>query len=553
MELDQSVNDLDRLRFALILGLAICVLGVILSLQVSLFGLSSQNLYVNSFHVLFVRNETLVFFLLFGALLLVRTYLFSSRFLPVWPCPLRNDFLRRLPWLGSLALGVVFLAWLGDFMVLHSFPLSNDEYLPRFQAQIFLSGKIKADMPIELREFGKALTPIFVSFNPEEGTWVSSYLPVYALLRTGFLALGVESLTNPFLAGLSIVLLAAIARRMWPQEQTAPFIAVILLASSSQFLVTSMTSYAMPAHLCFNLAWLYFYIRGDRLGDLVTPWIGFFALGLHNPFVHALFVAPFLIMSLWQRNWRLICYFVFVYATGCILWYFWWTRVVLFSSDDMSVFQLPVAYQLLIQPMNLTLLFAWQSFTLTVLAFLSLHKWRYLTGIFRPLAIGCILTLLFYCFFPYDQVLGWGYRFFYGVLGNLVLLAVAGWYRLRESVGARKAWGFVLIGTALAVLVQFPLRCIQVESFVRPFAKSAQYVQSLPQSFVVIDPEKVWFAQLLVRNDPLWSTYPKVLFSSYLTENHLNKLSGLGEVHAVQPAELAKCGLHTIAPRIDAR
>ena len=126
-----------------------------------------------------------------------------------------------------------------------------------------MAGKIKALLPPELREFGKALTPIFAIFDPQEGTWISAYLPIYAGLRTGFLALGVESLTGPVLAGLSLVLIAAVARRLWPQESLAPLVAVVLLASSTQFLITSMTSYAYPAHLCFNLAWLYFYCRGD--------------------------------------------------------------------------------------------------------------------------------------------------------------------------------------------------------------------------------------------------------------------------------------------------
>jgi len=435
--------------------------------------------------------------------------------------------------------------------VLHGFPLSNDEYLPRFQAQIFLAGKIKARLPLELREFGKALTPIFTILDPQDGTWVSAYLPIYAGIRTGFLALGVESLTGPALAGVSLVLIAAIACRLWPLESLAPFIAVVLLFSSTQFLITSMTSYAYPAHLCFNLAWLYFYCRGDRFGYLVTPWIGFFALGLHNPFVHALFVAPFLLALVWQRNWRLSIYFGLVYSAGCILWYLWWVRLVVLKGSDMSAFRVPGFYQLIIQPMNLSMLFAWQSLALTVLALLSFIYWKDLTPFLKILASGCLLTFGFFFFFYLDQVLGWGYRFFYGVLGNMVLLAVAGWFHLKESLGLRKAWGFFVLGTALAVLVQFPLRCLQVESFIRPFARSAQYIQSLPYSFVVIDPAQVWFAQLLVRNDPFLRNHPKILFAPYLNKDQLAKLKTLGTVHAVQPEELSCFGLHAIKPRHD--
>lgn len=544
-------NGQEAIRIALNLAMAIFGLGLLFALFVWKSGLTNLDLYGNSFHVLYVRHEPVVFLLLFLALWLVRPYLLGDRVLAAWLSPPNGDRLAKIPWLWVIVPTVVLLAWLGDYLVLHCFPLSNDEYLPRFQAQIFAAGQVKALLPPELREFGKALTPIFTAFDPSKGTWISGYLPIYAALRTGFLALGVESLTSPVLAGLSLVLIAALARRLWPQEPLAPLVAVVLLASSSQFLITSMTSYAYPAHLCFNLAWLYFYCRGDRMGYLVAPWIGFFALGLHNPFVHALFVAPFLLALVWQRNWRLTFYFSSVYAAACIVWYLWWTRLVFLSGSDLKAFQFPGLYELMIQPMNFAMLFAWQSLALTVLLFVSIIHWKHLAPLFKTLAFGCLLTCGFFFFYPLDQVLGWGYRFFYGVLGNLVLVAVAGWFYLKESLGIRKAWGFVALSTVLAVLVQFPLRCLQVESFIRPFARSARYIQSLPYSFALIDPAEVWFSQLLVRNDPFLRNHPKILFAPYLNENQLAKLRTLGTVHTITPEELAYFGLHPIKPHHD--
>ena len=542
-------SDLNDVKEIFSLERAIYILGLLFGFVVWRCGLTSLDIYGNSFHVLYVRNEPMVLLLLFLALLLLDRYLISNNFLCSWPSPRSLDRLVKYPWLGIMALSVILLAWLGDRLVLHGFPLSNDEFLPRFQAQIFLSGGIKSMLPKELEEFGRPLTPIFAILDPQSGTWISAYLPIYALLRTIFLALGVESLTGPCLAGLSLVLIAAVASRLWPQESLAPFIAVILLASSTQFLITSMTSYAYPAHLCFNLAWLYFYCRGDRLGYLVTPWIGFFALGLHNPFVHALFVTPFLLFLLWQKNWKYIIYFCLVYAGGCIVWFSWWTQIVHLADKDMEAFQIPGAYQLLVQPMNLAMLFSWQSLALTVLSIFALRQWIKLSPFLRAIAWGCFLTFLFFFFFYIDQVLGWGYRFFYGVLGNFVLLAVAGWFHLRERVGLRKAWGFVVLSTMIALSVQFPLRCLQVESFIRPFAESAQYLNSLPASFVIINPAETWYAQLLVRNDPFLRNRPKVLFSTYLDEKQIDRLRNLGEVHIMKPEELAKTGLHPINSR----
>jgi hypothetical protein len=225
--------------------------------------------------------------------------------------------------------------------------------------------------------------------------------------------------------------------------------------------------------------------------------------------------------------------------------------VVLFQGSDLSAFRLPGFYQVLIQPMNLSMFFAWQSLALTVPLLMALFYWRQLALVLKLLTFGCLLTYGFFFFFPLDQVLGWGYRFLYGVLGNLVLVAVAGWFQLRDSLGVRKAWGFFVLATAVALLVQFPLRCLQVESFIRPFARSARYIQSLPYDYVVVDPSQVWFAQLLMRNDPFLRNHPRVLFAQYLTPEQLAALSSLGTVHLLQPQELARCGLHPIQPRHD--
>lgn len=551
MTQDSSNPALEQndLIFALTLGAATCLLGLSLSFFVWRSGLTSLDIYGNSFHVLFVRNEPVVFLLLFFGAGFGRLYLLGDLVLPAWPRRLSPNTLAKFPWLGVIVVSVVVCCWSGNYLVLHDFPLSNDEFLPSFQAQIFLSGKIRALLPLEMREFGRALTPIFALYDPQAGSWISSYLPIYALVRTFFLSLGVESLTGPALAGLSLVLIAGITRRFWPEESLAPFIAVILLVSSSQFLITSMTSYAYPAHLCFNLAWLYFYCRGDRLSYLLTPWIGFFALGLHNPFVHALFVTPFLLSFLWQKNWKTIIYFGLIYAGGCLWWFYWWTQIVHLANQDMNAFQFPNTYQLLIQPMNFALLFSWNSLALTVLGILALCQWSTLPALFRILAGGCFLTFGFFFFFSLDQVLGWGYRFFYGVLGNFVLLAVAGWYWLRDFVGAKKAWGLVLASTILALAVQFPIRCLQVESFIDPFDKSARYLNSLPYPFIIIDPAKVWYAQLLVRNDPFLRNHPKFLFAPYLDASQLDNLKNLGEVHVMEPEALAQFGLHQIVTR----
>lgn len=125
-----------ELKLALKMAMAIFILGFVFGLFVWRSGLASFDLYSNSFHVLYVRNEFAVFLLLSLALWLVRPYLLEDWVLASWLSSFTGDRLAKIPWLWVIVLTVVLLAWLGDLLVLHRFPLSNDEYMPRFQARI---------------------------------------------------------------------------------------------------------------------------------------------------------------------------------------------------------------------------------------------------------------------------------------------------------------------------------------------------------------------------------------------------------------------------------
>ncbi len=544
--------NLKGITFAFVGVLFIFIVGLLLSIVIKWRGTHVPGIYYgNYFPYLYVKNEPVILVLLIISLVLLRWYVAAAA--PLSWAAEEGERLSRLSarWIWLLALAVLVLAWLGDYWVLHGFPASNDEFAARFQAQIFLAGKVKAGLDSRWRDFVGALTPGFIVFDPKEFTWTSGYLPVYAGIRTIFLGLGCASLTGPCLAALSVILIYRVAQKIWPQDRFAPILAVVLLGSSSQFLITSMTSFAYPAHLCLNLAWLACYLRDDNVGLALTPWIGFFALGLHNPFIHALFVIPWLVGVVRRRNWRVTLYFALVYLAGCLVWYAWmrftWPSTV--RGEDLQVFRLPGFYQLLIQPMNLSLLFAWQSLA-TCILFMAAIRHREILGPWgTKLLWGCILTFGFFFFFPWDQFIGWGYRFFYGVLGNLVLVAVAGWSLMRHTLGEKKALGFLGLTTLLAVCLQLPLRCYQVESFVRPLAVSAKYIQSLPERLVIIDTDKNFLSASLVRNDPFLRNPTKVFRASGLDEEDISNLKKLGQVRILQPEALAARGLPLIPPQ----
>ena len=76
----------------------------------------------------------------------------------------------------------------------------------------------------------------------------------------------------------------------------------------------------MPAYLAFNLAWLWLFLRGGRLGHGAAIAVGFLAAGLHQVLFHPLFVAPF-VWQLWlDRRWRLAAVYTLAYAAICGFW-----------------------------------------------------------------------------------------------------------------------------------------------------------------------------------------------------------------------------------------
>jgi hypothetical protein len=321
------------------------------------------------------------------------------------------------------------------------------------------------------------------------------------------------------------------------------------MATSSQFLLMSMTAFSMPAHLCLNLVWLWLYTRDKSWCWLTAPWIGVLAMGLHNPAVHGLFVLPFLIRIAFAKQLRKTLYFASVYALGCAVWIGW----MVFVSNGVvsgggepamsSLFGWPALTQIVIQMMNLSLMVSWQSYALVLLVLVAVTTRKKRTPVEQDLIWSCLVTFFFYIFFRNAQTNGWGYRYIYSVLGNFVLLSLFGWQEIKTLVGAGKSLIALVGSLAIAVLVQLPLRCIQAERFVRPYYVSFQYMKSLPVSFVLLDATTVWSAVDLTRNDPFLRTTPKVVFSKRTTPKHLDMLKGHGDVQEVGGETLMRFGL----------
>jgi len=538
-----------QLRQPLLLITAVSVIGLLIARQIGLTGLNRRDLHqYNAFSFLYHQHEPL-FFGLFIALSVI-AYLLLRRVSEV-----SSKWLRRvrLPQnqgsVLSVALLVSVISGLGTHWVFHSYPVCVDEFMADYQAEIFASGKVHAQIDPAWQQLAIPLTPTFAIFNAERNTWISAYLPVYAAIRASFSKIGIRSLTNAVLAGLSILALAGIVRKLWPGEESFPLIASLMLATSSQFLLMSMTAFSMPAHLYLNLVWLWLYTRDGRWSWLAAPWIGVLAMGLHNPAVHGLFVLPFLIRIAVAKQLAKTVYFGSVYTLGCVLWIAWMRYVsngVASGGGELTLsdlFVLPGLTQALIQMMNLSLMVSWQSYALVFLVLVALTTTQKWSPFERDLLWSCLITFLFYTFFRTSQSNGWGYRYAYSILGNLALLSLVGWQGLKMQVGAAKSSVLLVGSLAIALFVQLPVRSLQAERFVRPYYLSYGYIKSLPVSFVLLDANTVWSAMDFMRNDPFLQTTPKLIFSKRTTPQHIEQLKGLGSIQKVSGEALSSFGL----------
>jgi hypothetical protein len=459
----------------------------------------------NVFYRLFGLHER-PFFILLAIFMAAAALYLSSRW--AWAIAPHRQVRHANALVAGLSAAVVIASFLGYRTVMHSYPLSMDEYNSEFQAQIFVTGRVSAEVKSPWNEVAPAITPIFVSFHQDDATWRAGYLPAYAALRALALKLSSASLLNPLLAGLSVLFVGAIAGWLWPEHRLVPLCAALIMASSTQFLATSMTVYSMPAHLFLNLLWLALYLkveaRAGRWPILLLPWVGLVALGLHNPFPHALFVAPFLLRIVRSRRAAISAYCGAVYLLGSSMWLAWFHHSI--SPGDqalaLGIFGLPDPAHILTQAMSISEIISWQT-PVMVLGFgVALMRAKSLRPVERDLVTGVLLTVAFYCFYLSSQGHGWGYRYIYGVLGNLVLLSMAGLLIMARECGSIRTARLAGLSLLLTIAVQLPLRTFQIERFVRPFAVASRDIEESRATAVVVPVTRAWYGSDLIRNSP---------------------------------------------------
>lgn len=455
----------------------------------------------------------------------------------------------------SIALGLAL--WAGTYWIMYDYPATRDEHMVVFDAAILARGRLAWPLPVEWRSSAQALVPAFLLQLPSNAAWVSSYMPGNALLRATFGALLDPALMNPLLATVGAAALYNVARRLFTNDRPAAVVVVLLYLTSAQMLVTSMTAYAMTAHLALNLVWLALFLRGTRLGHAGAIGVGFIATGLHQVVFHPLFVAPFLNELRKSRQWTTLAVYCASYAAIGLFWLAYPALVIQSlglpaGSGSMGgpgsflserVMPLLVTHDPQTAPLtlaNLTRFIAWENFALLPLCVLAIPAVRRADGIARPLFGGIVLTIgAMIVLLPY-QGHGWGYRYLHGLIGSAALLGGYGWHAVRDR---REGRSFLAVATAATALISIPWLAWRAHEFVRPYAGVNQMIEQIDADMVIVETEGTAFGIDEVRNQPDLSNRPIRLAGKALRPTDIAGLCRRGSIAFVDVARMQSAGL----------
>lgn len=444
--------------------------------------------------------------------------------------------LPQASWTGALALAGLsaLVAFAGARWVTLAYPLSLDEFMATFDGAVLRSGRLMAPVAPEWRPMLDALQPIFRVEAPGGMAWTTQYLPMNALIL-GWLS---PAVAGALWAAVAVAALYGVARRLWPDRQDAAAVAVLLLASGSQFLITAMTPYAMSAHLALNLVWLWLLLRGGVVGHVMAAAVAVIAMGLHQLVFHPLFAAPF-VLQLWlSRRWGPAAFHTLVYGAAGLLWMSYLGIALAASGVEPATAQGAGSFiqravehldkfslsGLAIMGLNGLRFLAWQNPHAVALVVLAMVPAIRAGGMVQALALGLLLTLAaMFVILPF-QGHGWGYRYVHGLLGNVALLGGFAWMALLDEQGApalRKAMAATL---AVSVLVLLPVHALQVRDFTAPYARAHAAIEAAKADVVLIDSRGLWYGIDLVRNDPFLTRKPLVFDLASLDEAEVTDL-----------------------------
>ena len=456
-------------------------------------------------------------------------------------------------WIAAAILFILIVCWAGHYLVLSCYDLSRDEQMASFDTAIFRQGHLFAPIPLVWRPISEALNLVFILPIGAREYWVSSYLPVHAEFRALLSHVTDPALASPLMASAGGYFLWQVSRRIWPDSSTTQLACVFLYVCSSQVLVMGMTAYSMSMHFALNMLWLWLFLIDRPRTHALAIVVGFFATGIHQPFFHAMFVFPFLLMLLLQKRWALLGCYVGAYALIGAFWLAWplWvsshgshpavaihgTGGVGFADRLRTVLRNATDKGPWIMAANLLRFICWQHPLLIPLAIVGVTTTFRQQPLGRALAISFALPILVTGLILPWQGYGWGYRYVHPVLGCAILLGGYGWRALEsQRLDLRPA----MIRTSLvALLLIFPFYAATAHRILSPLARLHQEIEHIPADMVIVDTAAAPYSDDLVVNRAGLTNRPILLLAGSLKPADLDGLCRMGSIAFVSGERLA--------------
>ncbi|QOT70689.1 hypothetical protein H5V43_11155 [Sphingobium fuliginis] len=450
-------------------------------------------------------------------LILVALVIFSP-FAPTRPIMFGNRTLI----LKTIAM--VAVCWWGHRAVLFGFDHARDEQMAVFDSIVFAHGRLVWPLPPAWQEHADALNLRFMLPVTRPEAWISAYLPGNAMLRAVVGKFADPALTGPLLSALALYAVWRCARLLWPEDREAASIAVLTLALSGQVVLTGMTAFAMPAHLAANLLWLWLFLKRGRATDLAALIVGFLATGLHQPLPHPMFVAPFFLLMLAEKQWARLAVFTVGYGAIMAFWMIWPHLMIGLVAGPHSIVASGTGYTdrlgdmlasnyraIPVMAANLLRFATWQWLGFIPLLLAGFRATRH-HRMAQALAGGILLTVAVMTVILASQGYGFGYRYLHGLLGNAALLSGYGW---RALAGERdRLRPFIWRGATMSLLLQLPVQMYLAHQQYGAYAEAEASIAASGTDYVLVDQQHAPFLGDLALNQPDLSNRPIRLIAS---------------------------------------
>lgn len=430
------------------------------------------------------------------------------------------------PWTIAAVLFPLLCA--GALFVYHDYPLSMDEYSALFQAKAFAAGRLAGQFPPDLLD--RLVPPYFqngfLAVSRSSGEVAANYWPSFSLILAPFAWLGVPWALNPLLGALAIPAIHRLATQVTGSREAAGW-AVMLTIASPVFIASSISFYAMQAHLLANLLYALLLLQPSVPRALLAGVIGSVALTLHQPVPHLLFALPFMAWLAFRPGAvRLLAALIAGYLPLSLLlglaWHHYLVELMRGAAASAApasidailgrvehVVSLPGLMTVEARIAGLAKTWTWASPGLLVLAAYGFITTR--DSALRVLGAALILTYFGFFLFRVEHGHGWGYRYLHSAWFVLPLLAAVA-LDARKELHAMAAWAL-----ALSLVLANGHRLVQIDAFIGRHLAQVPPLERAPEAgtreLVFIDPAAGAYLEDAVQNDPFLRS-PRIVMTT---------------------------------------